>query len=153
MTTDAFPLDFAALNKGDVVSQDQIESIYQVRYDSEPEQFHFKAMSLMQEIERERPDLLTRVDGLTVRVMTDLEADEVTDKRIEQGVRTIKRNATRRARIDRNGFSEEEKKIADVRDRNATALMIMTSKQLRAARREKLLLMPPIKKDDDDGKN
>lgn len=140
MATDAFPLDFTALEKGAVIPQEQIESIYQVRHAADPEQFHFKAMALSQEIERERPDLLTRVDGLSVRVMTDAEADDVTDRRIEHGARAIARNAKRRARINRDGFSDEQKKIADIRDRNATALMIMTSKQLRAARREKLLL-------------
>lgn len=140
MASDAFPLDFAALEKGTVIPQEQIESIYQVRHATTPDEYHFKAMALSQQIEQERPDLLARVDGLSVRVMTDAEADEVTDKRIDQAVRSIRRNAKRRAVINRDGFSEEQKKIADVRDRNATALMIMTSKQLRAARREKLLL-------------
>lgn len=140
MTTDAFPLDYEALQKGDVITQERIEAIYQVRYQNDPKQFQFRAMSLIESIESERPDLLARVDGQTVRIMTDIEADEVTNDRIERHVRGIGRNAKRRAVINRDGFSDEQKKISDVRDRNATALMIMTRKQMRAARREKLLL-------------
>lgn len=94
----------------------------------------------MQDIEQERPDLLARIDGLSVRIMLDIEADDITNKRVEQAVRSIRRNAKRRSVINREGFSNDERRVSEVRDRNATALMIMTSKQLRASQREALML-------------
>jgi len=140
MNEQLFPVDFSILNKGDVFTQIQIERIYNVRYSTNPNDYHFRAMSLMQDIEQERPDLLVRIDGLSVRVMTDVEADDITDKRIAQAVRSIGRNAKRRSVINREHFSNDERRVSEVRDRNATALMLMTSKQLRASQREKLML-------------
>lgn len=136
------PLDFEALKKGDVISQQQIESIYQVQLVLDADRFRFKAMELMGEIESARDDLLCRIDGGTVRVMTDAEAEEVTWRRIEQSVGTIGRNAKRRAAIVRDEFDDQQRKVAESRDLHATFLMVATRKQLQKARREELLLGP-----------
>ena len=148
MNTDAFPLDFGSLKKGDVISQEQIESIYNMRFTDDQNRYRFNVMQLGSLIERERPgELLVRAEGLTLRIMGDKEADAVTHKRIVQAVGSIGRNAVRRAAIDRSEFSGEERKTAESRDVFATAIAISTKKQLQKARRDKLLLGEPEETD------
>lgn len=144
MNSELFPLDFEALNKGDTITQNQIESIYQTRYAIAPDEYRRKMMDLGSRIERERPgELLVKYDGLTLRIMTDHEADEVTHKRIVHAVGTIGRNSHRRAAINRDEFSGEQKKVAESRDMFATTLALATRKELRRAKREQMLLSSP----------
>lgn len=138
--SDAFPLDFDALQKGDVIPSQKIEKIYQVNLLRDPSKFQLRALGLSQQIHDERPDLLARVDGNTVRVMTDVEAEEWTNTQVVKAVSSIARNAKRRAVIDRGGFDEQQTRVAESRDRAITALAIMTRKQLAKARREEMLL-------------
>ncbi len=138
--SDVFPFDYSALNKGDTVSQQTIERIYLVKQATDPDRYRRCMMQFAGEIEIERPDLLVRYDGNSIRIMNDDEACDVTMKRIANNVRSIARNARRRASIDRSNFTDEKRRIAEHRDGVATLLMVSTRKQLAKAEREKLIL-------------
>lgn len=139
-TSDRYPLDFDALHKGDCIPCDQIERIYQVNHRTDLTSFQFKALELSQNIHRERPDLLARVDGYSVRIMTDAEAEEWTYAQTRKAVASIARNARRRAVINRDQFTDEQRRVAESRDRSVTALAIIASKNLAKQRREELLM-------------
>jgi hypothetical protein len=149
--SEIFPLDFEGLEKGDVVPCEKIERIYQISHLTDPLAYQLKTLALSKQISDERPDLLARVEGLTVRVMTDLEAEEWTHAQATRAVASIARNARRRAVIDRSEFSEEEKRVAESRDRTITALALMTRKELARARRDELLLKPKKQDEDEEG--
>lgn len=139
-SNDMFPLDFESLNKGDVITESQLEQIYQLERRKDPDRFRLKMLALREDIERARPDLLCRCDGADVRIMTDQEAEEHTWERFAHAVRSMGRNAKRRAVIDRSAFDDTQTKIAESRDRAATMLALTTRKELAKAEREKRLL-------------
>lgn len=142
MTTNSqhFPLDFDALEKGSVVPPEQIERIAQVKRDKDPQKFAFAAMGLRDQIERERPDLVARIDGGSIRVLHDAEAERWTFEQTTIAVKRIGRNAARRARIVRDKFDNEQMRLAESRDRAVTALALFTRKEIRRAQREQLLI-------------
>jgi hypothetical protein len=144
--SDMYPLDFDTLKKGDVIAETQLEQIYQVNRRKEPDKFRLKMLTLREDIERARPDLLCRCDGADVRVMTDQEAEEHTWERIGHAVRSMGKNTKRRAVINRSGFDDVQMKTAESRDRASTMLALSTRKVLARANREARLLAAPKKK-------
>lgn len=136
-TSEKHPIDFDSLKHGDVITVEQIEKIYSMpRTDSG---FHFKVLELWGDIEREC-DLLVRSDGQNLRIMEDLEAEEVTNRRVHKAARSMMRNAKRRAVINRDGFTEEQKRLAETRDSHITAFALFSRKEIAKARRNELLL-------------
>lgn len=148
--TTPYPFDFEALQKGDMITRDQIVAALgrPVVGDAAPKiddaRFRLLAMQLGEMIENQRPDLLVRMQGDSLRIMHDLEADQVTAGRCVKAVRSIGRNARRRAAIDRAQFTEEELRVAQTNDRAITALAVMTRRELTKARRELLLAGKPL---------
>jgi hypothetical protein len=141
--SDQFPLDFDSLNKGDVIEQARIEQIYNIKAEQDANEYRYKMMDLGDQIERECSDrgLLYRCDGLSIRIMTDEEAEARTWQRVRNGARSIARNTNRRASIDRSAFDEKQRAIAEHRDRVATAIMLENRKELRDAMRDERLLV------------
>ena len=141
--SEPFPMDFASLEKGDVISDAQIQRIYLINRMKEPDKYRLKMLTLRDEIERKRPDLLCRSDGHNIRIMTDEEAEQHTWDRIGHAVRSMGRNAQRRAVIDRSEFSGSLTAVAESRDRAATMLALANRKELAKSEREKRLLLAP----------
>lgn len=139
MNTQAFPLDFSALNKGDLVPQEKIEQIFRVRAQVDAQAYQLSALRLVTMIENHRQDLVAVVDGRDVRVLLDSEADGVLHRRAVNAVRSIHRNTKRRGRLDHAQLTAEQRKTAESRDQFATALTIQTRKLLQKAERDKLL--------------
>lgn len=133
-------LDMGALKKGDVLTTDQLEGIFGLSSQLDVEAFKLKMMALGQDIERQRPGLLCRGDHMTIRIMVDDEAEQVTWTRCVQAIGRIQRNTDRRATIDRSEFSDEEKRISDARDGCLSHVALAAQRQLQAAKREQLLM-------------
>jgi hypothetical protein len=140
--SDLFPLDFEALKKGDVIEQSRIESIYQVKFGTDPTRYRLMQMKLVEIIERERPDLYPRTDRATVRIMEDKEAEAYNCGRHEAHVRGLARDARRRGRINRSEFSDADRRAAESRDLGFAALAAMAKRELVKAEREALMLGP-----------
>jgi hypothetical protein len=140
MNSEPFPVDFDALRKGDVIDAIRIERIYNVRRATQPDRFRLSTLKLREDIERRRPDLLCRSVGDDVQIMTDQEAEAHTWDRIGSAVRQMGRSTTRRAVIDRSGFSDSQKAVAESRDRAATMLALANRKELAKAERESRML-------------
>ncbi len=98
-------------------------------------------ISLGERIMDERSDLLVRYQGPTIRIMTDLEADQVIHRRVVNNARAITRNSIRRGRIDRREFSQDEERGAAHRDLFASTMALSMRKQLaKESGRAKLLI-------------
>lgn len=153
--SEPFPLDFEALQKGDVLSREQIVKalgrpiVGERLTPFDEHRFRMLAMQLGGMIESERPDLVVGYHHDTIRILTDIEAEEATKRRCRSAVRSIGRNARRRAAIDRSEFSAEQLREAETNDRSITALALMTRKELARAQRE-LLLSGKAEDDDED---
>jgi len=133
-----FPIDFDALEKGDVVSEEKLREVYPAEDDLG---LRLKMISLGERIMDERSDLLVRYQGPTIRIMTDLEADQVMHSRVVKNARAITRNSRRRSRIDRREFTQQEERGAAHRDLFASTMALSMRKQLaKESGRAKLLI-------------
>lgn len=139
---DAFPIDYEALKKGDVIPQEKIESVYQVKYRERPEDYGFKQMDLCECIRLNRKDLLAHVrcHGKGILIMSDQEAEAKTQSDIARAQRGIIRTTKRRASIDRTGFDETALKVAEYNDRQNTVCAMFIRRDLVARRRETAVL-------------
>lgn len=135
------PLDFDALQKGQVIPRLVLERIFGFSQESKPAAYSFAVMGLIQHIERERQDLVCRgANGFDIRIMHDAEACEYLHARLEQCAASIRRISGKRARIDTSQFTDTQKRISDSQDRTAQGLALVTHKAMSAGRRELLLL-------------
>jgi|GEM_PF-6592099 len=137
-----FPLDFSALAKGDVISEDQIRDIYNTKTDQD---HRLAAMSLREDIELARSDLYPVCKGRTIAILTDAEAHEHSVHRHGQLVQQMERTAKRRARIDASDMSEAERRLVEHWDQRMAAQAIQNRHALRQARQEALMLPAPKK--------
>lgn len=143
MANDAFPLDFDSLVKGQVIGQERIEKIFGIRWLDAPDQYSFKQMALCAEIRAHREDLNAHVrgSGRAILIMSDLEADKHTFEQAVFAQRRVVSFGERRAAIDTTEFSEQDKKISEMRDRLSTAMMILGRKSLKSVERDQLFLL------------
>ena len=134
MTAHQHPIDFDALNKGDIITAEQIERIYQVRQGTND--YRFAMQRLRDEIERERADLVTCCDQNNVLICSDQKADEVLWQRHRLAVRSIGRNVRRRHRIDMSKLDTEGAARAEHRGRVAASSYAALLKEQRRVARE-----------------
>lgn len=141
MANDAFPLDFAALQKGDIIPQEKIEQIYQVKWRDDPKRYAFCKMNLADEIVAHWRDLFAHVrsHGEDLEVMNDLQAEVHTKRKFEQSRRRITKATQQRETIDRSGFDAANRAAAESQDRLQYASVIGLRKIEEAARRNELL--------------
>jgi hypothetical protein len=132
------PIDFQALTKDSTIDQAQIERIYNVRKQQAPEAYRLCQLRLSHDIEHNRRDLLCRIQGDGIRIMTDSEANEHTWDEYRRGVRKIAKQARRRTAIDAASLPEGERRVAELRDAHVTAQAIMNRKALAKAKRAML---------------
>lgn len=106
-----FPLDFDALKKGDVISEDRLEAITSEK--RETKEYQFKAMSLADRIEREMAERGLSVYAVVrrekIRILTDDEAKEHTQRLGLQAVRKLFRAVRKGGAVDTTGFTIEQK--------------------------------------------
>lgn len=106
-----FPLDFDALNKGDVISEDRLESITSEKRGTK--EYQFKTMSLADRIERELAErglsAYAVVRREQIRILTDDEAKEHTEHLGLQAVRKLFRAFRKGAAVDTTGFTIDQK--------------------------------------------
>jgi hypothetical protein len=138
--SNVFPLDFEAINKGDVIPQSKIEQIYLTQYRADPKAYAFAQMKLCNAIRESRPDLSAHIRSrdLDIEVMSDEQAEAHTQRRFEQARRTIATNAVRRASIDRSDFDSAKKAVAETNDRIQHASSIELMRVAEQARRNAL---------------
>jgi len=105
--TKKFPIDFDALNKGDLISAEDIEDAYGVKRTSRS--YAFSVLRMKAEIERELSDLgrpvTCKSEGDCVRVLTDEESLEYNARRFESNVHGVYRAHRRTADIDTENLS------------------------------------------------
>lgn len=131
------PLDFEALIKGQTLLCAELEAIFGFRQGDKPDAYSFAVMGLMQQIERERQDLICRgANRYDIRILFDDEACEYLQRRLEQCAMSIYRISGKRARIDISKFTDTQKRLVDSQDRTAQGLAMMTRKAMKAGRRE-----------------
>ena len=136
-----FPIDFDALQKGDFVRQEKIESIYLVSFRDSPDAYRFSQMHLVGYIRARRQDLAAHIKctGNDIEILSDLQADAHTYRQIIQAQTRLAAFNGRRASIDRSGFSLEERATAESRDRIGQAAMIGSRSAIEKAKRDELL--------------
>lgn len=139
LSLEIHPLDFDALVKDTTISMAQVERIYNVRCATSPEAFRLCLLRLKEDIERNRSDLLCRVHGNDIRIMTDAEANDHTWDEYRRGVRKIAKQAKRRCAIDHGKLETADRRVAELRDAHITAQAIMNRRELAKFAREKLL--------------
>lgn len=66
-----WPIDFDDLNKGDVISVECLVAIFKTQ--PHHVDYGFKAMALIAEIKRRRPDLTPKQSGRAIRILNDNE--------------------------------------------------------------------------------
>ncbi len=139
------PLDFAALNKGDIIGQAQLENIFSFTCSAKPEGYRFAVLGLQGQIERERTDLLTRgVNQYDIEVMMDLDAEYYLRKRLAAIVDSLGRITGRRVRIDRTEFESPVKMASESLDRSYQGMALMArSAHRKALRMADLMLRAP----------
>lgn len=135
MAENQYPIDFDALEKGQYIEPELISERLCVPL-SDQKQYQFKLLRLKAQIESERPDLVTKGEGLGIRVLTDEEASPYLNTRLESHLRGIARTNLRRSRIDKNNLNEAQRKTCESEDRIAAATLIA----MRQAHRKQLRL-------------
>lgn len=124
-------IGFDRLRKGDVILPERIERAYGVTREQH-QAFQFATLNLCGAIEAET-GMLARVDGETVRVMTDDEAEDHTYRNIINSTKRIARNERRRRE------NIDTTKLADIaryesRQRVAAALAASQKRELEKQR-------------------
>jgi hypothetical protein len=137
MSKQQWPVDFEQLHKDTQVSQQSIESALGFTAHDKPPEYAYALLVLCEEIRRARPDLSghVRADKLSVRIMTDVEADDWQDKRHRETIDSLKRIGKRRKSIDRSAFSANRQAKCESLDVALSATIIVARSESRRHRR------------------
>ncbi len=127
------PFDFEQIQKGDIISTDEIEKAYGVsRFEKA---FAFSLLRGTQAIESQRHDLVARVSQESIHILTDREADAYLAGQRESAIRRLKRAAARTARVDRSDYSDAERKHSEAESRMSVMVAMMAEKGRRDSRK------------------
>jgi hypothetical protein len=138
--THIHPLDFTALQKGQFINHSDVEAITAVRFEKDPRRYQLELMKLRQSIWDNRDDLVAKIEGLGLRILTDEEADQYIWDEQRRLVDKQKRLAKARARIDRTHFDTVATQVAEQRDMFCAGTALMLNQAIRKAERDQLLL-------------
>ena len=132
MITAKYPLEFDTLNKGDVISTEQLRSIFgKEMLDAT---FAFAVLGLKDRIEAET-DIVCRMGAVGIRLLTDLEADVYTVDQAYVGVKKLVKQAGRRSLIMRDEMTVDEKRAAESRDRMVIGIAAAAKRAMKKAHR------------------
>lgn len=141
MATLFHPIDFDALEHGDVITWGELRRIYNVESDDDVRRC---ALRLREDIWQHRnmySAALQAFGGL--KILTPAEAEEYSFALVERAARAIVRHTGRRALLDRSSFTPEQKSAAEFRDhRSAAYRLAIVKERRRLAREEKLFPKP-----------
>lgn len=112
--TTKYPLDFSALEKGQLVLQEDIERITGVSKSENPEDYQLEVLNLTQRIMKETAELglfmTAKGDKGAIRILTDEEAVEYHASQCESGRKKSIRNMARmQINVDVRNLSEDSK--------------------------------------------
>lgn len=130
--------DLSLLSKGSYLPPGYLE--HKLNEHRESDAFRLAVLELAASIRLARPDLAAhiKIEGHGLRILSDLEAANYNRRQIKNKFRGIQRIAKRRSAIDRTGFSNEDRAIAETDDRVAASAAIEVAKIARANRRKDL---------------
>lgn len=107
-----YPIDFAALEKGHVITVSEVERITGTRRTDR--KYELKVLSLRESIERGLAELgkffTLRIDQGAIRVLTDDEASLYNHKSFNRSLRGISRAHFRQVNVDVNCLDDDGKK-------------------------------------------
>ncbi len=111
MESNRWPMDFEALNKGDVIPIEQIERIVQAKKGTE--KYALGALSLADAIMKAKAAMIEPVtckyEKGTLVILNDGDASVYNNNAVRKGIRKIARGFRRMLYVDTSDFSLEEK--------------------------------------------
>ena len=134
------PLDFKALAKGQFINRSDVEAIIGLKYDKDPRRYQLELMKLRQQIWDNCTELVAKIEGLGLRVLTDREADQYLWDEQRRLIDKQNRISRARARINRAEFTEVEHRVAENRDAYSTGTALLLKQSIRKSERQQLLL-------------
>lgn len=131
-----FPVDFDSLQKGDVIAPEIIENAYGISRDLRA--YAFAALNLKTRIECELENrgypVSTKIEGSSIRILTDEEAVPYNAMAFEAGVAKMGRSHRRLNLVDVGKLSQLARSTHD----RAIAVQAFQLQALRKARRAEL---------------
>ena len=143
--------DLSHFKKGTCVTAEELESLVGVSVDNP--QFRIKVLALRSYVERTL-GILSRMDGLQLRLLTDSEAVLWNVKRATHHMDGVERAAVRTGLIDPTNLTEQQERVANVAG-NAICSVAGVLRQERDKHARTLEILKPVDVDeadkDDDG--
>ncbi len=142
-----YPLDFSALRKGSLITNDQLEQILGVNYKERPEEFRLKTLGLQARIHDTLGfTALIKRDGL--RILTDSEAQAVNHNRFGRHLRGARRRHELALEVDPVNLTEEERHSHDESlIRESRILNSIRSELRKVTMEERATLLPKMRKE------
>jgi len=134
------PLDYSTLRKGQLINQSDAEEIVGFKASKDPRRFQLELMRLRGAIWDNCEELVAKVEGLGIRILTDAEADEYLWTQQCQLIAKQARIARARGRIDRTEFDAIQARTSEMRDLFSAGVANELQKSLRRAQREQAML-------------
>lgn len=141
MSLEKYPIDFDAIEKPSWIEGDQLERAVGFK-PADGARWQFGLMKLSKLIER-HTGFGCRIDKDRIRVCDDAEWDEYTTAQNERGQNLIVSSFARRALIDRSRLTEDQRAIAERRDRYLGGLTQAVRSEARRLRRIEGLIQRP----------
>ena len=139
MAVQRYPLDFDALEKGDVISAEQVEAIVEIKRDDI--KYGFAAMALGKRIKKELQDrdkeVTVRMHQSALMICDDADASPYNERMIKARARGVGRFLRQLSAVDRSKLPEERVPLHD----RALTVWTLTYQAMRSTRR-KLLCRP-----------
>jgi len=144
-----WPLPYAELQKGDVVSAETIEriasAIVGLQVARGTDDYGIQCMRLVDMIMAQRPDLRARRSGHNIRVLTDEEYSGDTRRRTRAGIRKILRSATLPS-PDASALTADERAQWDREQSRTLRLAESVAQRERELQSEELMLVESAKR-------
>lgn len=144
MPQDIYPLDTSNLNKGDVITVDQVRAV--AKADPGSSKYAWTLLKLSRFVTRKLAERGLKVTVCSIkgqlRILTDAEAEEYNVRAAKYGKRKIRRAATRHALIDLSNLTPEQRLQWD----KNSAKLAMTVGALNSATRPKIPEAKPHKR-------
>jgi len=134
------PLDYSTLQKGQFINQSDAEDIVGFKASENPRRFQLELMRLRGAIWDNCEELVAKVEGLGIRILTDPEADEYLWAQQCHLIAKQARIARARGRIDRTEFDSIQARTSEMRDLFSAGVANELQKSLRRAQREHAML-------------
>lgn len=102
-----YPLDFSALDKGQLLEIETLEAVFAQRYETSND-WDLQLMKLQGLIHAHRSDITVTIDRDRLRVLTDAEASEHNAQLVARGARLIMSRNERLLSVDRGQLDADQ---------------------------------------------